>query len=371
MKKLFKYPLLLAFFGFLYFFAFFDMVTPSKTRSEIENRELATMPKLSVSGLVNNSFTGQFETYLNDHFLLRDEWITIKSISESALMKTENNGIAYGTDGYMFEKNRESLTSYYERNIERVTQFVQSNPDLPITVAIVPGAEAVLSDKVPAGLPLVDQVAAIDRIYEEVDSIGGRTIDILTLLRERQDDYIYYRTDHHWTTEGALIVGEAFLKSVGRLVPELEAHEAVRVEGFLGTHYNKAKSWNVVPDTITYYEMPFFEIRVDDEVKPTYYDPAMFKVRDKYAAFMWGNSAVTALRRTENPQSRLLIIKDSYANSLAPYLSRSYDEVVLIDLRAAGFRLSEYLSQGAFDDVLIMYSFRSFGSDNNIVKINY
>lgn len=371
MKKLLKYPLIPLFWGFLGLFTLLDVLIPGGTYSEMENRQLATMPHLSISNLMNNSFTSQFETYLNDHFLLRGGWITLKSMSESALLKTENNGIVYGKDGSMFERHRPSLTRYLDRNAQRIADFVAAHPDRRVTLAITPGAEVVQHDRLPIGLPVYDELSAIAQIYEDIENAGGRTIGVYGTLNPHRDEYIYFRTDHHWTAEGARLFAESFLAAEGREIPDYDALEISSVSPFFGTHYNKAKSWNVNPDRLDYYEVPLSSVTVAGETKPLYYDDSRFSQRDKYAAFLWGNAGVTTLRRTEQPDSRLLIIKDSYANILAPLLTQSYDEVVLIDLRALSVNLSDYLATEDFDQILILYSFRSLGSDNNIAKLNY
>lgn len=371
MKKLLKYPLIPAFWGFVGLFMLLDVLLPGATYSEIENRQLASMPKLTLSSLMSNSFTGQFEVYLNDHFLLRDGWITLKSMSESALLKTENNGIVYGAEGSMFEKHRPSLTQYYTRNIQRIADFVAAHPQRRITLAIAPGAEVVQTDRLPAGMPVYDELTAINQAYSAIEAAGGQTIDVYSALYAHREEYIYFRTDHHWTARAARIFAESFLAAAGRPIPDFDKIEIKSLSSFLGTHYNKAKSWNARPDHIDYYEVPLSSVHVAGEPKPAYYDAAQFDTRDKYAAFLWGNAGLTVLRRTEQPESRLLIIKDSYANILAPLLTQSYDEVVLIDLRALTTHLSDYLAGEDFDDILILYSFRSLGSDNNIAKLNY
>lgn len=371
MKKLANYTMCIFFFGFISVFFILDVILPDKTFSEIENRELAAMPKITLSGLLNNSFSSQSETFLNDHFLLRDEWITVKSMAETALFKTENNGIAYGKDSYLFEKDQSSLVPYLERNKERIVNFISAYSDRNITVAIAPSAESVLTDKVPAGMPLYDQISAIKDLNERVVKEGGKALDIAAELSPHSDEYIYYRTDHHWTTDGAVIAGEAFLRLAGRELPNIADYERITIPDFLGTHYNKSKNWDAKPDEISLYNMDFYSVTVDGEAKASYYDSSKFGERDKYAAFLWGNAGITVLTRVPEPKSRLLIIKDSYANCLAPYLSRSYDEVVLIDLRSMTSNMSDYLSEQEFDDILLLYNFRSIGTDNNIAKLGY
>ena len=96
LKKILKYPVVLAFFLFIFLFTAVDLVKPDREYSEFENKYLTQRPEFTLASFLNNEWTSKYETYLNDQFVLRDDWITLKSICESMLLKIENNGIAYG-----------------------------------------------------------------------------------------------------------------------------------------------------------------------------------------------------------------------------------------------------------------------------------
>ena len=101
LKKILKYPVVLAFFLFIFLFTAVDLVKPDREYSEFENKYLTQRPEFTLASFLNNEWTSKYETYLNDQFVLRDDWITLKSICESMLLKIENNGIAYGADDYL------------------------------------------------------------------------------------------------------------------------------------------------------------------------------------------------------------------------------------------------------------------------------
>ena len=146
-------------------------------------------------------------------------------------------------------------------------------------------------------------------------------------------------------------------------------------EDFYGTYYSKAKLYNAVPDTITWYDLPVEEISIDGQSYDSMYDTSKLAVRDKYAAFLWGNHGLTKIvsnSNAENP-TRVLVIKDSYGNSFAPFLTQNYDEVWVVDLRHV-FSLSAVLEQAGaepFDDVLLMYNCLNFMQDTNLAKLRY
>ena len=130
-----------------------------------------------------------------------------------------------------------------------------------------------------------------------------------------------------------------------------------------------------MPDTITWYDLPVEEVIIDGQSYDGMYDLAKLQERDKYASFLWGNHGLTQIvvnSGVENP-TRVLLIKDSYGNSLAPFLTQNYDEVWVADLRHV-FSLSAVLEMAGgepFDDVLLMYNYMNFVQDTNLAKLRY
>ena len=382
-KTIFRYPMILIFGGLILITTALDLLTPTKTFSEMENRYLAEKPKLTVQSLLeekeDKKYTSLYEKYTNDQFIGRDEWITLKSITESALGKIENNGIAYGDDHYMFAK-MEYFSDLQERQLPKNISFIQkmaeAYPQQSMTFAIIPNSYAVLTDKVPMGLENIDQRAEIDRLYGEVTAPNVNKLELLEPLTAHQNEYIYYRTDHHWTTLGAYYGYSAYVRSRGMEPVPLEELEGLAhpVEDFYGTYYSKAKAFDAVPDTITWYDIPATSVTVNGEEKGSMYDLAQFEKRDKYAGLLWSNNGLTVIKseNNRNPQegktSRVLLLKDSYGNSLAPFLTYNYDEVWVVDMRYTA-KLSPIMEMAEFDDVVVMYNYTTFTEDSNVYKM--
>ena len=377
MKKLFKYPLLVLFTVFIVGFTILDIVTPTRTHSEFESN-LSQMPKFSLQNLLNGKFTADYESYVNDQFLLRDEWITLKSYTETLFSKVENNGVIYGKDGYLFEK----LTSYDEArlklNIEAVQKFCEKYPELSIKFALIPNSYEVLSDKLPIASPVLDQTDLINSIYSQVTS--AEKVDVLSALSAHNGEYIYYKTDHHWTTLGAYYAYEKLCDTLGVNKVDINHLTENTVNDFYGTYFSKAKSFTIKPDIIKYYDVnSSMAIMTSDQTGKfipetncaTLYDEGKFHTRDKYSAFTYSNNALTVITNNgEYEKERLLLIKDSYSNSLVPFLSTDYKEIVMVDLRYM-FNISMVLEQYDFDDVLVMYNVSTFTGDVDVVKLKY
>lgn len=214
MKKILRFPLVWIFFLFLFGYMIFDISQYNKTFSELENRELAQRPTFTLSSFYNNKFSPKYESYINDQFVLRDQWISLKSRSESLLGKIENNGIMHGNDGYMFQHYTTADMDRIETNTKFVNEFVQLYPDLNITMGIIPNSYMVYPEKVPVGAGQVDQTALTQKIYKSLDS-SVQTLNFLEPLRSNKEQYIFYRTDHHWTTLGAYYGYSSFCEYKG------------------------------------------------------------------------------------------------------------------------------------------------------------
>lgn len=414
-KFLREYPLLLLFALVMGGLFLLDLCFTSNPYSELENRKLKQKPVFSLESLVENCYTKEYEEYINDQFVGRDQWITLKSVFESVLGKTENNGVVYGADRYIYNKlldpalgeNRQNGAGFggdgsdtpalpvvnaaqLGRNIGFLNTFAVTYPG-HITAAIAPNSYGIRPEGLPAGLPNVEQQGAIGALYRQFTGDDLSTLDLVTPLREAaKERQVSYRTDHHWTTEGAWVGYQAYCESRNLPYVTLEELAPLRREepGFLGTYYNKSKNFNALPDTLVWYDIPVEDVTIDGECTVLQTDGSQAEVtglyqleklqtRDKYAAFLYGNNGLTVIKsgnnkaHREGETSRVLLVKDSYGNCLAPFLTYSYDEVWVADLRNMTFKVSEVLAENQFDDVLILYNFDTFQEDRNFSRITY
>lgn len=160
-----KFPLFLLVALAIIAFSAVDIITPQNDFSETENRRLTTMPAVSAKGLIDGSFALKYEEYISDQFLLRDFWVSTKSIAEFALMKLENNNIVFGKDGYLFNKFFSFNDKYLKNNLMSIDKFA-AEMKAPVFTMIVPSKYYPLIEYVPDGLPLVEQSYYINSIDE-------------------------------------------------------------------------------------------------------------------------------------------------------------------------------------------------------------
>ena len=403
-KALLRYPLVLLFFAFLVIYALADSAVNDRKESELENRTLAQKPTMTIRNLLateeNQKFSYLYEQYINDQFLGRDGWISLKSRAESLLLKVENNGVVYGDEGTMYQKfftlqNAATSGLQIEANINALSTFAARHPGLA-KVMIVPSADTILTSLLPAGAPFVEEGPWMEQI---ADALGENAdlLDLTDTFSAHADEYLFYRTDHHWTTLGAYYGYLDYAAAVGKTPLSLDGLTAEVVEDFFGTLYSKSKQYNAVADQLTYYpgldaEMTILQL-VDPEtrqaVEDAYaagsmseadyqkladrtvnlYETDKLAVRDKYAMFLYGNNGFC--RIAGSGEGKLMIIKDSYANSLIPFLLNNYAQIDVVDLRyLRDATVDELIEREGYDDLLVLYNFQSFSSDTNLVLLN-
>ena len=351
--------------------------------SETENRYLEQRPKLTTVKLFDGSFMKDYETFITDQFPERSFFMGLKTAVERLRGRTDDNGVYFGKDGYLFGKYDgavfESETA--ENNISAVAEFVKLYADKfgkeHFKIALAPSSSEILKDKLPANAPVYNQTGFIDKIKKEVGE--DFVIDLGENLKKHADEYIYFRTDHHWTTLGAYYGYEAIASGFGLEVQSLEKLKADTVSNdFLGTYDSKVNTGligGVAPDSITIYSSSEIDKAVmmwDNDKDKTFdniYKMDALKGKDKYTVFFGGNHSVTDIKTENKTGKTLLIIKDSFAHSLAPFLIKDYDRIIMLDLRYFNKSLKKYLSENKITDLLVLYSTPDFAEDANIGRL--
>ena len=256
--SLFRYPVLVAFGLFFIGLFVLDMATPDRAYSELENTTLTQRPRLtavSADGL-NNYFTS-YTRYVKDQVFGRDQWISLQSAAETTLFqKTQSGGILLGREHMMFARHYSILKNEEKgmaKNLAAVQSLAQRYPGR-VNLMLVPSASVVYPENIPAGAPQIDEKSILEGVAAQGEAYG-RFIDVLPALTEHKGEYLYYRTDHHWTTLGAYYAYQQFCETLGLTHFDRDAHTAETCEDFYGTHYSKARAWNAEPDTITWYDL--------------------------------------------------------------------------------------------------------------------
>lgn len=344
-------------------FGILHLLQPDREFSQTENRTLSLMPAFTWETLVDGTYTADLEEYLSDQFPMRDDWMGLKARYEYLLGKREFHDV-YLCGDTLISKIKD--TSRAEQNLSHIEKLLGLT-DKPVYIGLIPSAAEIWSDKLPAGAPNFDQGAYLEKAKE----LSGIWVDIAGVLAEHSDEQIFYRTDHHWTSLGAYYGYAAFLEATGLPVPEMGEGKTVSTD-FNGTLYSTSGVHWLDADTIEYYvfdDAITVENGTTGEIGSLYVESKL-EEKDKYSSFLGGNNPLYIIRNPNaTTEKKLLVVRDSYSDSLAPFLSQTYSEIHLIDLRYFRTSVAAYAEMSEVDEIFICYSVENFVKDADAVFI--
>ena len=322
-----RHALLCAIYGALILGLSFTLVlSPKRSYSPIENRMLATFPSLSIESVADKSFAKGVSTFCADHMPLREWLISLDTEVDLMLGKLESRGVMLGKNQNLIKRLEYESFDKLAYNLSQI-EDLKNIAENGFVFACAPRGVDVLRDFCPSFF----DGEQCDKAFEYLSEA-----DIFTkVLRQKADEgeYVFYKTDHHWTTLGAYYAYLILAERLGYAPLHLsEFKEESVCDDFLGTTYSSILLPNASPDKITAY-------RCENEPKVTdlstgkrlsLYDESALEKSSKYDFFLGGNRALLRVEGEGKP--RLTVIKDSFANSLIPFLSLHY-ELDVIDPR--------------------------------------
>ena len=379
MKKRQSWNVIVLFFILIFGFTAATFVKPQTEYSPKENRYLAKRPALTIQSLADGSFEKNYETYLTDQFVLRDDWIAGKTLIERMLGRKDCNDVYFAADDYLIEKHTGVYdTALAEGNIRSLSAFVSSALEKTgagrVTVMIVPNALSILEDKLPAFASADYEKAYLSKIREALPP--GVLFDCESVLNRHKDEELYYRTDHHWKTAAAFYTFQEWAKQ--RAIDASVSSEKYQIrtvtENFEGTVAAKVGG-RVAPDSIEAYDsVKNTPYTLTWEQDPSTIDDSVYKLsalagRDQYAYFYGGNFGLVEASCEAGMGRRILVIKDSYAHCFVPFLYDYFDQVDMLDLRYFYQPLSSFMEEKQYTDVLILYNAAGFAEESAVSRL--
>lgn len=359
------------------------LIMPDKAFSQQENRALQQAPTLDGDRFFSGEFAKDTNVYFSDQFPLRNWFVRLKSASELAMLKGENNGVLYSYN-QLAVKNFSSYRSAIEitENTDRIfeesitTQLnrvdrLGNKLNVPLVTVIPPRtidiADSVFGYNRPDG----------DKAFLLMSGLLGEKsgyVETLSPLREKYEngEYVYYRTDHHWTTLGAYYTYCDIMRQYGKedkIIP-IESFSIETVTDFSGTTAARANFPFYKRDVIEIWHLPDdneYQITADGEALDGFYNMTHAKTSDKYSLFLDGTHNVTTITKSGGDRKTLLVAKDSFANCLIPFLAREFN-IVALDLKSNP-DISSAVIQYSADAVLIVYNTENVISTGNLGKV--
>ena len=356
----------------LFLFLIINIIVPNKEKSVQENRMLATKPKFRLSSLISGDYDEKFEAYMDDQFVGRDMWRKLKVTVDRICGSRLENGVYIGRNGQLVEQIEVADENHLAANIKAIKSFSESQKKIPVRMMLVPDAANVLNHSLPALAKPEDQTQMFSMVRKDLgDSVEW--IDVSTELNKHKTEKIYYKTDHHWTTLGAFYAFQAAAPSLGiegDLSGKYVSHAVSNsFNGMLASKsgVNLGEKEQIDIYVPTEEDTDLIVDYVDEGKRSTsLYDSSKLKEKDQYTVFLGGNSSLLDIRTVSTSTKRLLLVKDSFANSFIPFLTPYYREIVVVDPRYYSGTINDLMDSYRISEVLFLYSGNTFFKDNNI-----
>lgn len=346
-----------------------DLVAGDRLFSETENRILAQRPEWSLENVLSGDYEKAYESYVTDQFVRRDTWVMMKTRMDILFQKKLINGVYLAEDGYLIQQHlpEDYPQELVDQRLDQLETLIERYPQAK--VMLVPTADNILTDKLPAFAVYYDQSRLLaqveDRIGEE------RVIDVFPILTEHKEEQIYYKTDHHWTTLGAYYGYLQWTEAVGYWPRSFDPKDLVTVsDSFLGTLHSRinlpmeSDAIQIFPRTTS----RKVEIIYDYEKEAdSFYESSYLETKNQYGYFLDDNHGIVEITTGYSAGGKeLFLIKDSYANTIIPLLAPHYEKIYVLDLRYYNGSLFDLMDQYVTHNkvsVLVLYNCIHFLED--------
>lgn len=348
-----------------------NLIVPDHEKSSVENRSLQQFPSFSFSSVLEGTYEKDLENWFSDQFVFRNAFIHLKYILNKV---SGNNKIddVFLAKGQLIEETAKVNIEQLNNNIDAINAFKEMYPELNMTFLLVPNAVSIQQNKLPAYAASSLQDEQMDQIFSRVSSL--HTIDVRNTLKEQADEYLYYKTDHHWTSLCAFYTFQQMAKELNLGEVKQSDYSIYPVTmNFKGTLANKTGCIGL-KDEIDIYVPKNNSDYVYTNTSTSTKSRSMYSLEglqsnDPYTVFLNGNAGYSKLEMDNNSSSRLLIFKDSYANALIPFLVPYYRTITIVDPRYYFDDIHKIIKSECITDVLYCYNSNTFVQDTSLKDV--
>lgn len=374
MKKALKHLPTIVFILFIYAMAILFFVLPKSHYSSSEKRYLKEFPQFNSDTFFSGDFGEEFETYLSDHTAFRNFYVGLNSYYNLSLSNPLSNGIYHCKDGYLI--NDPVNTDRFMPNIEVIAEFA-AKQDIKSTMVLAPSTGYVANDVLPNKHIIYNDDELFSQASDVLKNSGVTFVDIRDDFKAayKSGTQVYYKTDHHWTASGAHLAYNALGSALSITPYNKDNYNIDSHSGFYGTTYSSSGFWYTQPDNIELWyskQKQDINVTITDGGKTIESDSLFFTDRltedDKYPVYLDGNHPYTVIKNQalKDNDQKLLVIKDSFAHSLVPFLADHYSEIIMIDMRYYKQNVTELIKNTGVDQILFIYSIDNLATDADV-----
>ena len=345
------------FAGVIVLVLFLGIIIKDREFSDNENRVLAGKPQISLSAVMDGSFESGYDNYLADQFPARDKMISIDFKLKRLLGIREANNVYVGSDRHLFGTPSVPAEEAVERTTGLIKSFSQEYASKNVYMMLVPDAAVVQSQYLPYGAPIRNQLADIET-FEDMSGTDIKYLDAASALASVKDEYIYYKTDHHWTSDGAYAVFQKTAADMG--ISPVDYTSYVVSKKFKGTLSSKSGDY-AISDVVKIYspnsDVKYYVVYTATQEKSTsMFISEKLDEKDHYQVFFGGNHPMVEIHTTANNDRNLLVFKDSYANSYMQFLTPYFEKIIMIDPRYYYDNVASVIQSNGITDIMFLYS---------------
>ncbi|MBP3871045.1 MAG: hypothetical protein J6E46_08730 [Faecalicoccus sp.] len=348
-----------------------NVVTPDQSFSASENRSLAQFPKYNIYSLMNGDYTQKINNWFSDQFVGRSFLVKVKYVLQKMAMVKQIEDVYLGKD-MLIEDTAVINQENYDKNLAAINAFADAYPEGVLkSFMLVPNAVSVQSDRLPMAAYPASQFETMDAFYNSL-TVNLQRIDVRSILSEHASEYLYYKTDHHWTSLGAYYAFQIYAVNAGIEAPGMDHYYRYTVHNdFKGTLANRTGSTGLYDsiEIIVPKDCPDYIVTGFDKKTASIYSEEGLNSNDPYTVFFSGNTGLISIETDVTSTRNLLVIKDSYANAFIQYLIPYYQTITIIDPRYYTGNINDVMASNGINEVLFLYNYNTYVQDTSLANV--
>ena len=261
-----------------------------------------------------------------------------------------------GAYSYTNAKNYADTALYYKNLFGNVTMSIVVSP---VSSMVIDNPQ--ITSQIP------NQKAAMENMAALCDP-SVNFVDTYSEMYAHKDEYLFFKTDHHWTARGAYYAYAAFAKSIGLEPTPLEGFDYVlKSEYYQGSMYDYTQDErvkNMYDSVEAFVPRKAHTMTITTRAGTTEkYDTSIVAFNKTYVSFIAGDNPYTVINVPENPQDKnVLVLKDSFGNAFVPFLCEHFGNIIVVDTRYSSFNIYEQLADYGITDIVFVNNIQAANS---------
>ncbi|MEG0265562.1 MAG: DHHW family protein [Erysipelotrichaceae bacterium] len=353
--------------------AFFNFFHKDVVFSKEENRNLTLKPVMNQSDLLSGDYQKKYENNRNDQFIGRAKGVSIKNRLEHKLGNNKIDDVYIANNNLLMQSFTTPSSAFIKEKADALLTFKQKYPTIPFSMILSPNKISIYEDQLPSNAPKSNQPKIMEEFQNQIkDSVS--CLDVYATLNPHKKETIFYKGDHHLTTLGAKYVFEDYMAMKQIPLKDITYEKHISNADFVGSLSNKI-GFHQIKDQVELYLPVNDPTQVvvnyvgEQSKKPTFYDASKQFSSSAYDVFLSGNHPYIKIATTSLENRRLLILKDSFANCMIPFLAPYYNEINVIDPRYYYGDLDALMVDEAINEVLIIGNANTFFADSSLQEL--